>query len=84
MSYARVSVLGEYLPKIILDVPLLDRVVLQVEALHLSVMEQRLIKRHQPDYNVMWKDGKSYPWVALSRVMPKNFCSTTTTNSMGV
>lgn len=31
------------------------------------VMEQRLIGRHQPLYNVMWKDGKSYPWVKLSK-----------------
>lgn len=31
------------------------------------VMEQRLINRHQPAYNVMWKDGKTYPWVKLSR-----------------
>jgi len=31
------------------------------------VMEQRLIHRHQPLYNVMWKDGKSYPWVKLSK-----------------
>lgn len=30
------------------------------------VMEQRLIKRHLPLYNVMWKDGKSYPFVKLS------------------
>jgi excinuclease ABC subunit C len=30
------------------------------------VMEQRLIKRHMPLYNVMWKDGKSYPFVKLS------------------
>ncbi len=30
------------------------------------VMEQRLIKRHQPLFNVMWKDGKSYPFVKLT------------------
>jgi excinuclease ABC subunit C len=30
------------------------------------VLEQRLIKRHLPLYNVMWKDGKSYPFVKLS------------------
>lgn len=31
------------------------------------VMEQRLIGRHQPLYNVMWKDGKTYPWVKISK-----------------
>ena len=30
------------------------------------VIEQRLIKRHQPLFNVMWKDGKSYPSVHLT------------------
>ena len=30
------------------------------------VMEQRLIHRHQPDYNVIWKDGKSYPFVKIT------------------
>lgn len=30
------------------------------------LVEQRLIQRHQPAYNVMWKDGKSYPYVMLT------------------
>lgn len=30
------------------------------------VIEQRLIKRHLPLFNVMWKDGKSYPFVKLT------------------
>ena len=30
------------------------------------VIEQRLIGRHQPLYNVMWKDGKTYPFVKIS------------------
>jgi excinuclease ABC subunit C len=30
------------------------------------LIEQRLIKRHLPLYNVMWKDGKSYPFVVLT------------------
>jgi excinuclease ABC subunit C len=30
------------------------------------VVEQRLIHRHQPDYNTLWKDGKTYPYVKLS------------------
>jgi excinuclease ABC subunit C len=30
------------------------------------VVEQRLIHRHQPLYNTMWKDGKTYPWVKVS------------------
>ncbi len=30
------------------------------------VLEQRLINRHMPMFNVMWKDDKSYPFVALT------------------
>ncbi len=30
------------------------------------VIEQRLIARHQPLYNTMWKDGKTYPFVKIS------------------
>lgn len=30
------------------------------------VWERRLIGRHQPFFNAMWKDGKDYPWVRLS------------------
>lgn len=30
------------------------------------VLEQRLINQHQPSFNVMWKDDKSYPYVALT------------------
>ncbi len=30
------------------------------------VLERRLIARHKPDFNVMWKDDKTYPWVALT------------------
>lgn len=30
------------------------------------VLEQRLINDHQPLFNVMWKDDKSYPFVALT------------------
>lgn len=30
------------------------------------VIEQRLIQRHQPLYNTMWKDGKTYPYVTLT------------------
>lgn len=30
------------------------------------VIEQRLIHRHQPVYNTMWKDDKSYPFIKIS------------------
>lgn len=30
------------------------------------VVERRLIARHRPVYNVMWKDGKTYPYVAVT------------------
>jgi len=30
------------------------------------IWERRLIQKHQPFFNSMWKDDKSYPWVKLS------------------
>lgn len=30
------------------------------------VVEHRLIQRHQPLFNTMWKDGKSYPFLKLT------------------
>jgi len=30
------------------------------------VLERKLISQHQPVFNVMWKDDKSYPYVALT------------------
>src|SRR4051812_32809080 len=30
------------------------------------LLEQRLISEHQPVFNTMWRDDKSYPYVALT------------------
>lgn len=32
------------------------------------VLENNLIKKHRPKYNIRLKDDKSYPWVMISRV----------------
>lgn len=29
------------------------------------LLENNLIKKYQPKYNVMWKDDKSYPWICI-------------------
>ena len=31
------------------------------------LLENNLIKRHQPKYNVMLKDDKSYPWICIKK-----------------
>ncbi len=30
------------------------------------LLERRLINEHQPFFNAMWKDGKTYPWLKLT------------------
>ncbi len=37
-------------------------VVSEMDAL---LLENNLIKKHQPKYNVMLKDGKTYPWICI-------------------
>ena len=36
------------------------------------LLERRLIREHQPFFNAMWKDDKSYPYVkiTLRRIFP--------------
>ena len=36
----------------------------EIEAL---ILEANLIKKHQPKYNVVWKDGKNYFYVAIAK-----------------
>ena len=31
------------------------------------LLENSLIKKHQPKYNVQLKDGKTYPWICISQ-----------------
>jgi len=31
------------------------------------LLENNLIKKHQPRYNVMLKDGKTYPWICIKK-----------------
>ena len=38
------------------------------------LLENSLIKKHQPKYNVQLKDGKTYPWICISQhPVPKIF-----------
>ena len=39
-------------------------VVVQTE-MDALLLENNLIKKHQPKYNVMLKDGKTYPWICV-------------------
>ena len=38
------------------------------------LLENSLIKKHQPKYNVQLKDGKTYPWICIAKhPVPKIF-----------
>ena len=39
------------------------------------LLENSLIKKHQPRYNVMLKDDKTYPWICIKKESFPNFLS---------
>lgn len=47
----------------------------EIDALNL---ENRMIKQHQPKYNVLLKDGKTYPWICVrNEAFPRVFITRT-------
>jgi len=64
-SYFRSQGLAPKIRALMDDVQHVDYIASQSEREAL-VVEQRLIQRHQPLFNTMWKDGKTYPYVMIS------------------
>lgn len=59
---------GEHLPKVaamVEHVDTFDVIVVQTE-FEALVLENSLIKRHKPKYNILLKDDKGYPFIRLS------------------
>lgn len=57
----------------------LKYVVVNTEADALT-LENRMIKEHQPKYNVLLKDGKTYPWICVrNEAFPRVFLTRTRT-----
>ena len=36
-------------------------------------LEDNLIKKHQPKYNFLLKDDKTYPWICLKKILTPLF-----------
>ncbi len=50
--------------KLISSIYLIKYIVVQTESDAL-LLENNLIKKHKPKYNIQLKDGKSYPWICI-------------------
>ena len=60
-----------------------DYVVVESE-IDALLLENNLIKKYQPKYNVLLKDGKTYPWICISdEPIPKIFQTRTVNKQKG-
>ncbi len=60
-----------------------DCVVVETE-MDALLLENNLIKKYQPKYNVLLKDGKTYPWICISKEpIPKIFQTRTINKQKG-
>jgi excinuclease ABC subunit C len=65
-NYFRPTGLDPKIRALVADIRHIDYIVAESEREAL-IVEQRLIHRHQPAFNTMWKDGKTYPYVKITR-----------------
>ncbi len=58
---------GEHLPKVAAMVSHVDdfSVIVAASEFEALVLENSLIKRHKPHYNILLRDDKTYPWLRL-------------------
>ena len=50
--------------KLISNVSFINHIIVKTESDAL-LLENNLIKKHKPKYNIQLKDGKSYPWICI-------------------
>ena len=50
--------------KLISNISFINHIIVKTESDAL-LLENNLIKKHKPKYNIQLKDGKSYPWICI-------------------
>ena len=50
--------------KLISNISFINHIIVKSESDAL-LLENNLIKKHKPKYNIQLKDGKSYPWICI-------------------
>ena len=65
-SYFRKKVDSEKTKKLVSNIRFIKHIVVPTESDAL-ILENSLIKEHQPKYNILLRDDKTYPWICIKK-----------------